>query len=77
MAEENRNTIRKSHRESIGTVQKNSVRFGCRKVETPEEFVDVYNRWKSEEITAVRAMQLLNIKKTTFYKLVKSFEETM
>lgn len=77
MAEENRNTIRKSQREGIETAKKNGVKFGRPKVEISKEFVDVYNRWKSEEITAVRAMQLLNIKKTTFYKLVKSFEETM
>lgn len=75
MAEENRNTIRKSQREGIETAQKNGVKFGRPKVEISEEFVDVYNRWKSKEITAVKAMQEAGVKKTSFYKLVKEFEE--
>lgn len=75
MAEENRNTIRKSQREGIESAKKSGVRFGRPKVEVSEEFVDVYNRWKKGEIKAVRAMELLNLKKTTFYKLVKLYEE--
>ena len=75
MAEEDRNRIRKSQREGIDTALKNGVKFGRPKVEISEEFVDVYNRWKAEEITAVKAMELLNLKKTTFYKLVKSHEK--
>ena len=76
MAEEDRNRIRKSQREGIDTALKNGVKFGRPKVEISEEFVDVYNRWKAEEITAVKAMELLNLKKTTFYKLVKSHEKS-
>lgn len=76
MAEEDRNRIRKSQREEIDTALKNGVKFGRPKVEISEEFVDVYNRWKAEEITAVKAMELLNLKKTTFYKLVKSHEKS-
>ncbi|WP_214834968.1 recombinase family protein [Exiguobacterium sp. E4787] len=75
MAEENRNTIRKSQREGIESAKKSGVRFGRPKVEVSEEFVDVYNRWKKGEIKAVRAMELLNLKKTTFYKLVKLYEK--
>lgn len=74
MAEEDRNRIRKSQREGIDTALKNGVKFGRPEIETPEEFVDVYNRWKAGEIKAVKAMTLLNMKKTTFYKLVKTFE---
>lgn len=75
MAEEDRNRIRKSQREGIDTALKNGVKFGRPKVEKSEEFVDVYNRWKAGEIKAVKAMELLNLKKTTFYKLVKLYEK--
>lgn len=34
-----------------------------------------YAKWKSDEITAVEFMRLERLKKTTFYKLVKSYEE--
>lgn len=71
MAEEDRNRIRKSQREGIDTALKHGVKFGRPTIEVSEEFVEVYNRWKAKEITAVRAMQILNMKKTTFYKLVQ------
>ena len=43
--------------------------------EYPEGFKEVYNSWKSVETTAVTAMEKLNLKKTTFYKLVKQYEK--
>lgn len=75
MAEEDRNRIRKSQREGIDTAKKSGVKFGRPEKEISKDFVDVYNRWKAKEITAVGAMELLNLKKTTFYKLVKSHEK--
>jgi len=39
-----------------------------------EEFKQVYHRWKNGEMTAVKAMEELGIKKTTVYKLVKECE---
>ena len=41
----------------------------------PPNFPEVYQRWQNKEITAVKAMQLLNLRKTTFYKFVKEFRE--
>lgn len=76
MAEEDRNRIRKSQREGIDTALKNGVKFGRPKIEVSDEFVEIYNRWKAKEITAVRAMQQLGLKKTTFYKLVNNYEKT-
>lgn len=32
------------------------------------------NNWKSGEMTAVKAMQEIGVKKTTFYKLVREYE---
>ena len=44
--------------------------------EYPEEFEKVYKDWKSGVIsTATAAMKELNLKKTTFYKLVKQYEK--
>jgi DNA invertase Pin-like site-specific DNA recombinase len=37
---------------------------------------DNYKRWKSQEITGVQFMKLLNLKKNTFYKVLKEFENT-
>ena len=75
MAEEDRNRIRKSQREGIDTALKNGVKFGRPKIEVSEEFVEIYKKWKAGEITAVRAMQEADVRKTSFYKLVKVLEE--
>ena len=41
------------------------------------EFKESYASWKLGEITAVKAMQEIGVKKTTFYKLVREYEETL
>lgn len=40
----------------------------------PEEWETVYQQWKAGDITAVSAMEKLNLRKNTFYNLVKRFE---
>lgn len=77
MAEEEREGIRKRQREGIDIALKSGVAFGRPKVQATEEFKEVYKRWKSGELTAVKAMQLLNMKKTTFYRLAKEYESEM
>lgn len=47
---------------------------GRPEAEKPANWNEVYNKWKSGAITAGQAMQELNLKRTTFYKLVKAFE---
>ncbi|MEF7637296.1 hypothetical protein V4W82_22520 [Bacillus thuringiensis] len=36
---------------------------------------ETYSKWKSEEITAVIFMEMLELKKNTFYKTMKEYEE--
>lgn len=45
--------------------------YGRPKAEKPENWDEVIKRWENGEITAVRAMELTGLKKTTFYKLLK------
>lgn len=74
IAQDERERIRKRQREGIEVALKNGVKFGRPKVEITDEFIQIYKQWKNKEISAVTAMQLANIKKTTFYKLVKKME---
>ena len=39
-------------------------------------FISVYQQWKTGSITAVKAMELVGMKKVTFYKRVKEYEAT-
>ena len=45
--------------------------YGRPKAEKPSNWDEVITQWNNGEITAVKAMELLNMKKTTFYKLLK------
>lgn len=43
----------------------------------PDNFDEVYSRWKAGEITAVKAMKILNLPSSTFYRLVIAHEKTI
>jgi len=75
MAEEERERIRKRQREGIDLALQNGIQFGRPTVFVSEEFKEVYRKWKAGELTAVEAMKEAGVKKTSFYKLVKSLEE--
>ena len=47
---------------------------GRPKTEITDEFVKVYKQWKNKEITAVKSMEILGLKRNTFYRLVKEYE---
>ncbi|OTX68551.1 hypothetical protein BK764_02725 [Bacillus thuringiensis serovar israelensis] len=36
---------------------------------------ETYEKWKKREITSVIFMELLGLKKNTFYKILKEYEE--
>jgi len=40
----------------------------------PDNFKEVYNLWTSGSITATKAMQLTDLKRNTFYNLVKKYK---
>jgi DNA invertase Pin-like site-specific DNA recombinase len=41
----------------------------------PEEWQRVYEKWKLGNITAKKAMEILNMKRTTFYKLAGMYDK--
>jgi len=45
--------------------------MGRPKIQYPGNWLEVYKRWESGEITAVKAIEISGLKKNTFYKLVK------
>ncbi|HDR8053858.1 TPA: recombinase family protein [Bacillus cereus] len=38
---------------------------------------ETYPKWKNKEISGVQFMQLLELKKNTFYKILKEYEDTL
>lgn len=45
--------------------------YGRPKAQKPDNWDEVIDKWQKGDITAVKAMELTNTKKTTFYKLLK------
>jgi DNA invertase Pin-like site-specific DNA recombinase len=64
----------KRQTEGISIAKDKGIHLGRPKATFPDKWDDVYKQWKLEEITANKAMELLGMKRTTFYKLVKEQE---
>ncbi|MCB2308836.1 recombinase family protein [Clostridium estertheticum] len=78
MAEHERISIRTRQAEGIAVLKSknNGKGIGRPKAEYPINFKEVYKQWKDAEVTGVKAMELLQLKKNTFYKLIKQYEES-
>ncbi|MPM76688.1 hypothetical protein SDC9_123687 [bioreactor metagenome] len=74
MAEQERINTRTRQAEGIAVAKSQGKHLGRPKAEYPNDFDKVYSQWKAGNITAVKAMEQLKLKKNTFYKLVKEFE---
>ncbi|MGL5582936.1 MAG: recombinase family protein [Cetobacterium sp.] len=48
---------------------------GRKPIPFPENWETIYPSWKNREMTGVAAMKLLKLKRCTFYKLIKDWEE--
>ena len=76
MAEHERTLIRSRQALGIAEAKKNpDIKFGRPRAEKPDNWDAVIARWNNKEITAVKAMEELNLTKATFYKLVKEEKE--
>ena len=75
MAEKERIKIRQRQREGIDAAKGKGKHLGRPKKTLPENWGDVYGKWKNNEISSTMAMKLLNYSPNTFYRRVKEFEE--
>ncbi|BCZ47582.1 DNA recombinase [Clostridium gelidum] len=77
MAEKERQKIKIRQREGIEALKDRNYGKGIGRpsAEYPVNFKEVYNSWKAKEINATKAMETLDLKRTTFYKLVKQYED--
>ena len=71
MAEQERVMIRKRQREGIEAARKKGKHLGRPYLKVPENFDEVYARWRAGEITARAAQKMLGISSASFYRLVK------
>lgn len=75
IAEQERLTIRKRQQEGIEAAKKKGKHLGRPKLIVPDNYDEVYNRWKAGEITAKKAMEMLGMSSSSFYRVAKQYRE--
>ena len=75
-AEKEREEIKTRQAEGIAVAKAKGKHLGRPKTEITQEFERAYKQWKDKEITAIEAMKKVNVPRSTFYRIVKEYEET-
>ena len=69
IAEQERVRTLQRQAQGIAAAKEKGKHLGRQKAEYPENWDDVYGRWKRGEITTKNARSIQNLKRSTFYKL--------
>ena len=75
IAEQERATIKQRQAEGIAAAKEQGKKLGRPALTFPANWDKVYTSWKEGEITAKKAMELTDTKRTSFYKLVSLMDE--
>lgn len=62
-------------REGIAIAKEKGAYMGRKAIDYPEDWNEVYSKYKTRDLTGTKAMDMLGLKRNTFYKLVKQHEE--
>lgn len=76
LAQQERDMIKQRQREGIEIAKAKGKHLGRPSIELPKEWDNLYRRWKDSEIKGVEFMDAVNMKKPTFYKKVREYEES-
>lgn len=74
VAQKERENIKVRQAQGIAVAKEQGKHLGRPKADFPDNWKVVYDEWKNHKITAVTAMKRTNLKKNTFYNLVKRYE---
>lgn len=75
MAQQEIETREKRQKEGIKVALEKGIKFGRKEIEYPKNWNSVIKMIEAKEINNVEAMNMLGLKKTTYYKLLKSYKE--
>ena len=73
VAENERTTIRQRQAEGIAAAKARGVQFGRAPEPLPENFNEVYQRWKRKELTVTQAAKECGMAKSTFFDKAKKY----
>lgn len=61
-------------KEGIALAKQQGKFKGRKKIDFPSNWEEIYSKWKKRELSGAKAMEQLNLKRNTFYKLIKKYE---
>jgi len=76
VSEFQRASLLERQREGISIAKAKGQYKGRKKINYPENWKEVYDKYKNRELTGTNAMELLKLKRNTFYKLVDEYKTT-
>lgn len=75
IAEFERANLLERQKEGIAIAKENGAYKGRKEIDFPTNWIEIYIKYKTRELTGTKAMEQLGLKRNTFYKLVKEHEE--
>lgn len=69
-------TLLERQKKGIAIAKANGKYKGRKKINYPLNWEEIYNKYKDRELTGTNAMELLKLKRNTFYKLVDEYKKT-
>lgn len=76
-AEEELKKIKERQKQGIEVAKSKGKHLGRPKITFPSNWGDIYPLWEKESITAKKAMELMGLKRSSFYKLVKEYKKSI
>ena len=70
-----RTNLLERQKEGIAIAKKEGKYKGRKEIGYPSNWNEIYPKWKNRELTGTKAMELMGLKRNTFYKLVKEYEK--
>jgi DNA invertase Pin-like site-specific DNA recombinase len=77
LAQQERETLLQRQAEGIAAAKKRGKHLGRPVLDLPNEWPKYYKQWKKGGIKSVEFMELVDMKKATFYKKVREYEESL
>ena len=75
VSENERRTIKQRQAEGIAAAKRRGVKFGKAPAALPDNFHEVYQKWKMKKITVTVAAEMCGMKRTTFFERARAYEK--
>ena len=77
VSENERMAIKQRQAEGIKIAMEKGIKFGRPSAKLPDNYIEIFYGYLSNDLTCDKAMQLLEISRGTFFKLLKRYREVI